>query len=552
MKKNIHSGFFISVLALGVILLRWPVDENQLALEKLGPVIQDDLRLREQVAQHCGNLELVLNSPLERLVKEHLPVPQNDSLRSCTIAAASAQATRFGLRSHWDYQLHIRIPLSKTVAQRHYTVDFPLPIVLWPVGIFLLSLLFQFRPWGLGWTLFSYAALLAGLNLLHLVDEIQNGMQRALSPDQPWTGLFLIAGWVALCQARRMPNRRRRPPRVGPRAHFLNRAFLGFLGLWNPVALTLTGRLLVPFQARVTLLAPFLGLQVAATALSLYLLSFSGNLSEFFWDSAILPRYFTFGALLFILLRHQTPKREAVAWHLPGFWYGVGAVVAVELACWKFSLWESSSTLTRVGLALFVSQLFWIRHLEWRRFFHYASRWGSAVAIAAAVSVLSQQMGVTDLAVSLLDPRIHPTAPALFTFFAGILMGFLTGSFPVAFFALVGTLAKAAQTPLIHAALLDGVLAGLLLSPFSVHNLIPAIQFRMPVRAVVGFRFKQLGFPLLIGTVIYAISALNSVAILRPATFVFLCLLAISTQLKKTSWRVQKYTILPDSHSAGR
>ena len=109
---------------------------------------------------------------------------------------------------------------------------------------------------------------------------------------------------------------------------------------------------------------------------------------------------------------------------------------------------------------------------------------------------------------------------------------------------------KTASVPLVRAALLDGILAGILLSPFSLVNLIPAAQFRIGMGALIAERFRQLAFPLEIGVTIYAIGAINSVGILRPATFVFLCLVAVAYQLRKGAWRFGNYTISPDLHSA--
>ena len=555
MKKTFNSAFFVGVFAVGVILLRWPMDDARLAQKRLGALVQDDLRLRDQVTAACATVGLELNTPLERTLKERLKPSPDGNGTACTIAVAEAHATRFALRSYWDFHVEIRNPSHVALAARRYTLEFPRPLVLWPLLIFGLALVFSFRPWGMGWTLGSYLTLLCGLNLLQLVQKSVAGLAVTFSLDQPWTGLFLLAGWVALCQARRVPseNLRARPPRMTREARWLNRGVLSLVALWNPVAFTLTGRLLVPFQSRVALLSPFLGLQVAAMALSLYLLALD---LQHPWatlgHSLILPRYFTFGALLFVLLHFHGPKREPVAWALPGFWRGIVFVVLFEIGAWAFDISESTSTLTRVGAALFLSQLVWPRYIDWQRAAHYAGRWGAALGIAALVATTSHQLGIADLALSVFDPLIHPSSAALFTFLAGILLGFLTGNFSTAFFALFATLMKTEQTNLIRAALLDGVMAGLLFSPFSVHNLVPSIQFRLPMAAVIAFRFRQLGIPLAIGMGIYALSALNSVAILRPATFVFLCLVAIATQLRKTAWRVGDYTILPSSHNGAR
>jgi hypothetical protein len=138
---------------------------------------------------------------------------------------------------------------------------------------------------------------------------------------------------------------------------------------------------------------------------------------------------------------------------------------------------------------------------------------------------------------------VHPTALVIFTFIAGLVLGFLTGNFSVTFFALFPVLLKPHGNELVKAALLDGILAGTLFSPFSLFNLLPAAQFGTSLQELTTFRFQQLAYPLGIAGAIYAISTINSVAILRPVTFVFLCLVALAFQLKKSKWKLGRFSL---------
>lgn len=332
---------------------------------------------------------------------------------------------------------------------------------------------------------------------------------------------------------------------------WLNRAILGSIGLWNPAAFTIAGRLFLPFQGSVNRIASFFTAQVAAVCLSLYLLAFDINqLQAFMSDSLLLPRYFTFGALIFMFLQHERPKREPITWKLGGFWRSVLCIVAIEAMAFHFRFLEGTSTITRIGAALVISQLLAPVGVRWKSFGREALHWSAMVVLSACIAVLSAQLSVTDLTLLIFDPRIHPTGVVFFTFLSGIVLGFVSGSFAISFFALFATLMKTAAVPLVKAALLDGILAGILLSPLSIHNLLPAAQFGVSMSNLIAYRFKQLAFPLAIGTLIYAVAAINSVAILRPATFVFLCLVAVVAQLKRKAWKLKNYTISLDSRNA--
>ena len=112
-------------------------------------------------------------------------------------------------------------------------------------------------------------------------------------------------------------------------------------------------------------------------------------------------------------------------------------------------------------------------------------------------------------------------------------------------FAMYGFFIRSFDQPLVKAALIDGILAGSMLSPFSLFNLFPAAQFGLDLQDLVRFRIKQLAIPLTISTIIYAVCAINSVAILQPVTFIVLCLLALATRLKRNAWVWRRFSRSP-------
>jgi hypothetical protein len=542
MKYRFNFGFFVSAAACAVILNSVNLGELKFAQHELAPLLQSDIRFRDQVAEKCGTLSAPSGAALDKFILERFPIPARPGTE-CTLLAHSSQITRFRLRSFWDFQVQVRNLSGTPVAERHFAVDFPTTLVLLPLVLFILALIFEFRRWGIGWTAASFVFLLSGGSIIQAFKSLVDAGHTVLAGEQSWTGMFLILFWVAICRARQQVLLTHA---VSPEGKWLNRALIGAIGLWNPVALSLGGRLLLPFRGTFTRVAPFFSFQVLAVVLSVYLLTLgTDGMRGFFAISLWMPRYFTFGTLLFLFLQYEKPKYEPLVWHLPGIWRTLALVGGIELWAYLSPLWDGTSNITRIAIGLVIGQLIWPKNIRWRRVARDMQTWSGALLIGAFMTVLSTQSGVADLVLLALDPRMHPTGTVFFTFISGMALGFVTGGFAVAFFALFMAMMKTASVPLVHAALLDGVMAGILLSPFSVLNLMPAAQFNLSTSAVVAYRVRQLAFPLTIGLLIYAISAITSVAILRPATFLFLCLVAVVIHLKKASWKFGNYTITP-------
>lgn len=539
-------GLLVSSIATGLILFLVPVDDAKVALLRLDHALNLEHTLKADILQRCSSLAGHPGSVEEKFFLDRYAPPRAEGpARPCQVTIEAASYSRFFLRTYSNFLIRVAPDGGRPFFEKNYHVQFPRPLCFFPIALFLLALIFEFKPWGLGCTLGTYLFCLAGGNAIRTTELVVHGTAVTLTADQTFQGLLLILLWLALF----LSGRHTTPvsdAKLKPHERALNRAFSGLIGLWNPTVYTLFGRLFAPLRGTVSRLTPFLDAQLFAGALSLYLLSVDLTKPlEFLEGSLLLPRYFSFSAILFLLLTHFTrrPRRRIVISRVPRVWLAFVSVAIFELVALRVHTFHEWPTLTRVGLALLLSELAWPK-VELKEAMRLFSRWGGVLFLGSFVAVASQRSGVTDLALALAAPKVHPTMYVFFTFLSGLVLGFLTGNFSTSYFTLLLAL-KAHDLPQARAALLDGILAGVLLSPFSLFNLLPSAQFGIHVHKLVAFRWRQLAFPFLIGGVIFAVGAINSVAILQPVTFVFLCLVVVAFQLKKRTWTVGGVTALP-------
>jgi hypothetical protein len=547
-------GFLVSIAATAVILVAIPFDEQKLGFQRVDALLQRETGLREVVANRCGQLVGRSDSTPEKLFLERYAPPVNrDQGESCTLTIVAAQRQRFSLRTYWHYLIQIQSDAKAVLFERHYAVETPCPLVLLPLAVLLLALVFEMPSWGLGWTLGSFVFALSGINLIAAVALAWKSFQLTFSNDPTLPGYLLIAAWLALLLAHRPASG---PPRAPTRREtWGNRIANAVVGLWSPGVYTIAGQLLFPVKSSFARALPFLDTQLVLVGLSLYLFSLDiHHWRDFLRTGVSLPRYFTYTALLFITVSNWSlrPRRQVPIWHREGIWRALAALVVVEGIASQWPPLKSLPTVTRFGAALFASQIVWPMPIDWKRAVMAWLPWAGMILLASFATSLAIQSGAMDMMLVIAEPRIHPIGLVFFTFLAGIAMGFLAGNFSQAFFALFTLMLKSTGQPLVHAALLDGVFAGILLSPFSLYNLVPSVQFRLSHQDLLKFRFKQLMYPLGIGSLIYAVSAVNSVAILRPATFVFLCLAALAFQLRKSYWQIGQHTFSLETGRAPR
>lgn len=552
MKFGRDISFFVAVLLCGLILHLLPFDQERVAGLRLERQwTERGAWMRNQVLSLCDTISSKNDTHFERLFLRWAALDDFSATnpRPCTISIQSANASRFQLKTTWAFHVQVASATQPTVLQANFHVEAPRPLTLLPLLAFALALLFEVHLFPFFAMLALYVFLLAGANLLQAVRMAGSAVWHTVAVDQTFLGLAFIAAWLAATKARAQAASAQPKIESKAREWWVNRTLAGLLGLWSPTIFTMFGKALVPLRGG--LVHPFLDAQFAITAVSLYLFTIDWeSLRQSVVDTMLLPRYFTFAVLL--LFAAQTwlspTRRQHVLWRIPHFWRAVGAVALVEALKYVVPPLTELNSITRFGLALVVSELAWPKGLPWKPAAKSAGPWVAVIFLGIFATVLSLESGICDLALQLVNPRAHPRVLYLATFVGGVTMGFLTGSFSSAFFTLFAYL-QSPHVPLLRAALLDGVLAGLLLSPISLFNLLPAVQFGMSVRKVLLFRFGQLAVPLAIGVMIYAVAAINSVAILRPVTFVFCFLAAMAYHLRKSDWDIRRGTFSPAEHS---
>jgi hypothetical protein len=526
-------------VATGLLLHLVPYDGEKVALYRLQEKLRQEPELTESLTTQCSSLESADNHTASRFFLKNfrLPSPASTARSKCLVLLESTQTQRFFVRNYAHFALAVQDDTGAFVYRRGYDIEFPRPLALLPLAAFLLSLVWGFKPWGLAWTLGTYLLFLGGGNLIRALEFGVKSTLLTFGGSQPLLGTLLVLLWVSLHRSRkdRKPTRHFSPTVEG----WLNRVLSVLAGFWNPAVFTAAAKLFLPFRGSLSRITSFLDAQFFIVCGSLYLLAVDwGNPRSLIVDSLLLPRYFSFAGALFLSLGYWsgTPKKRAIAWHQLRLWRAVGFVAAVQLLTLRLPWLRDISTVTRVGIALILSELVSPKSIAWRSALKGFLPWAGMLLVATFITLQSVQSGVSDLILVLWEPGAHPTAVALFTFLSGVVLGFVTGNFAITFFALYGVLVRSFDQPLVKAALIDGILAGSLLSPFSLFNLFPAAQFGLDLQELVRFRFRQLAVPLTIATIIYAVCAINSVAILQPVTFVFLCLVALAARLKKNAW----------------
>ena len=536
--------FFVTLIASIFLLSLIPEKESRIARIRLGRMLELEGRLKQDIAAACtGPLGTRENSEFEKIFQRFLS-PESEASGSslptkgpCQFTVVAKQENRFSLSSSWRFHFQLRT-VNGNVLDRHYALNTLRPLCLVPLIAFLLSIAFRLSGWGLKAMLVSYVFLLSGMNLIRMLELSLKGALLCLTTDQTFLGFTLILVWLALY--------RQRTEHIVPKheqstiERVTSRLSTSFLGIWNPICFTLLAPLFVSMKGGLKRLSPFLDLQVFIATISLYVLALeSQNILEGMRSSISLPRYFSFAVIIFFAMEHAfSSKGSAVSlFRLPSFLPALVAILCIEGAHHFFLVLDPFNTLTRLGVALLLSELIYPVKKPMPPVYRTLFKWLSILFVSTFVSVISLEAGATEMILVLLDPKIHPSVAILLTFFAGIALGFLTGNFPAALFPLMSfALRKPIAPTLQEAALIDGVLAGILLSPFSLYNLFVSRQAGINIAQVVRHRFHQLFAPLLIGGSIYMVGTLTSVAILQPVTFVFTCLVAFAIRLSKNRW----------------
>ncbi len=552
MKFINEIGFCVGLILIAIILNLLPYPENKVAallLERQWS--QQDSGMRDTVVNHCDALNAKNETAFERLFQGWVGMDASvqEGSRNCRLVIHSAASSRFHLHTTWAVNVQIDSDAGGTLLYRQFQVETPKPLVLLPIAAFLLALVFELSFLNFAVMLVAYFFLLSGANLIRSLNIFADIALITLTANQAFASSALIIVWLAIAKARTDAGVAL-PMESSVLHRTVNRIGSALFGFWNPLLFTLFGKVLVPIRAPWIL--SFLDFQLVLTCLSLYLFSLNfGNLPASVWESLTLPRYFTFTVvLLFVTSLLLKPLRKhRVIWKIPHFSRAIISFVVLESLAYLVPALRELNTLTRFGLAFLLSELAWPVGIPWRAATKIALPWLAILFAGLLTTVAAVELGVVDLALQLLNPRMHPRILYLFTFLAGLGLGFLTGSFSAAFFTLFAFL-QSPPVPLLKAALLDGVIAGLFLSPLSLFNLLPAMQFNMGVRKLLQIRFGQLALPISIAMLVYTIANLTQVSILRPVCFVFCGLLAVAYTLRRSAWKVRHHRSLLATHNA--
>jgi|GEM_PF-5291641 len=540
-KPGLVVGFIVSALALSLVLIAVSFDDRKTALLRLEESLSEDAQFKETIGANCHTLVGRQTSPDEKFILTRYARPSGTEVsQNCLVSIQSSSRSRFGLEGAWNFGIELQSETGTPLFHQDYTVEFPRPRVLIPLALLFLAVIFEFPFWGWTASLVTYLVLVSGGNPLHLLQSLKKTFPVMLQTEGTLPGLLLLCGWVAMA-ANRYPKMRISNPAILRNVQQTKTLSGALLALWNPVAFTLCAPLTLVYRGASHRLSFFFDAQILLAALSLYLLTFDlKELASTLGDNIFLPRYLTLALFLFLLLPQKTTLKNSnrlpIAPH--SLLRAVIFVVAFETLEYLRLIPFATSTLTRLAAALFFSELLWPYGVHWKRAWTSMTKWAGVALLTTWLGVWCLDAGIPQLVLGLIDPRMHPTAMVFFTYLGSMLLALATGSFTASYFPLMIFLSNHQGEPLVHAALLEGILAGLFLSPFSLFNLLPSVQFRLSMKELLALRIQQLGFPLLISTVIYAISAMSSVAILRPVTFIFLCLLGLFIQLKKQQWKV--------------
>jgi hypothetical protein len=528
-----------------VLLLLIPFSQREVATQRLEQELNRAVELRKNIADSCGELLPNENSPLERwFVGKLKPTPStgkslNNS--SCVLKANSTQASQFHLLAQWSLGFEIFMQNSAApIITQTYSTKFPLPLCFLPLLIFILTLPFNFSTYASICFLLFHLLFLSGLNLIQLIKTLPKTTISIVTTDRLFPGLLLFSLWFAL---RPVSERKRARNPNGTVEALVNSFFTNLIGIWNPILYTLLGPMLFNYGTETKKIRLFFNTQLMIWTLSLYVLGLELSNVYSVFNTFLTPRYLSFSIIfyLFTAIIPQIPNPQPLIWETKHFWKYLIVVTIVEILGFLFPELRSIPTLTRLAL-VFLLVDFSQSHLEkWNSIFN---RWKGplmVLIISSSVAAFSSEVGAIDLVAAICDPKKHPTAILPFTILSGFLLGFLTGGLTSPFFILVSQMIQAYPNPLIRAALFDGVLTGLMFSPFSLFNLYPSVQYKISLQKILQTRTKQLALPMGMGLLIYFVGTVTTLGVLPPVCFVFCCLTIVTYKLKQSRWKISMF-----------
>lgn len=547
----VASSLIGTLLLLSISFSSW-----EIASQRLEPEVSRAIDIQRVITSQCVALLTNQNTPLERwFIEKLLPSPlvlPKTNAHSCVLRAHSVHVSRFALFSQWNLGIEIFSDSSvQPILSRSFSTSFPLPLSFLPLLIFMMMIPYGVSNFGCLALLLSYFLFLSGLNLIPLIKNLPKFAVNIITTDRLFPGLFLLSFWLAM---RPLSERRKARSPLSVLENLVNSLLTHLVGIWNPIFYTLLGPLFSSSQDELKKLKPYLNVQLLILTLSLYVYGLELSNIYSVVHTFLTPRYLSF-SIIFCFATYlvpQMPSSNPVIWKLPNFGKYMAVIGFLEFTGFLIPEIRSIPTLTRIGLAFLIVEFaqFRIEPLS-----KILTRWKAplfALLISSLIATVTSELGAVDLIISICHPKKHPSAVLPFTLISGFLLGFISGGLSFPFFTLVSSMVQSFPSSLIRAALFDGVLAGLMLSPFSLFNLLPSFQNNISLPTILGQRFRQLLVPLIMGTVIYLVGTVTNLAILPPVCFVFGCLIIITARLKKSRWKISRFDVAAhsDQHSA--
>ncbi len=533
--------WLLAILFAGVLLLMIPFSQRELATQRLEQEIGRSVEIQKNIISVCRELIPNENTPLERwFINKIFTGPQTANtanLTSCVLRAKSTHSLRFYILAQWSLGFEVfKISSGASVLKQTFSTEFPLPLSFLPLLTFLIILPFGLSAKSSIVLLLFHFLFLSGINLIQFLKILPKTTINIVTTDRLFMGLLLLSFWLAL---RSLTERQQARTPSNPIESLVNSFISNGLGIWNPLFYTLLGPMIFSLGHKLKNLTVFFNAQLLILTLSLYI--FGLDLSNIYsvFTTFLTPRYFSFAIIFyfFTTLIPSFPSHQPLIWEFKYFWRYFSTIFILEVAGFFIPDFRSIPTLTRIGLAFLLVEFTRFKLDSWIAIFQ---RWKGpllALIISCFTATLSSDLGILDLIISICDPRKHPTAVLPFNLLSGFLLSFVTGGLASPFFILVSQMIQTYPNPLIRAALFDGVLAGLMLSPFSLFNLYPAFQHKIPIQQIIQLRARQLFIPLIMGIVVYFVGTVTTLGILPPVCFVFCCLTVITFKLKKSHWK---------------
>jgi hypothetical protein len=537
--------WLVPIFVAALLLLIIPFSEQEVATQRLDQPLNQELEIQKEIALNCKELLPIENSTLERWFISKLWTPNaiknSTDLPSCTLKAQSAHASSLHLLAQWSLGFEVwSNSTQKVLLGKTFSTSFPLPLCFLPLLAFIFFLPSSTAIVVSCLALLSYFLFLTGLSPIQLFKILPKTALSMVTTDRLFPGFLIFSLWLAL---KPVSERNRVRLASNKLEMLLNSALTHLLGVWNPFLYSLMSPLFFPLGREFKKLRYFFNSQILILALSLYLFGIEITHLSASLSYLITPRYLSLSILFYYLLNllPSHPAHQPLLWEFQNAGKYAGWIVVTEILALLIPSVRFVPRLTRIGLVFLLVDLSQINLDGLKAIFQ---RWQfplMALLISAGIGSLTAEVGALDLVISICDPKKHPNALLSFTLLSGFLIGLLTGGLTSPFFVLVSQMMQNYSAPLLRAALFDGVLLGVMFSPFSLFNLYPALQHGISLQRLLKLRARQLWVPLLMGLVIYFVGTVSVIGILPPACFVFGCLTVITFKLRQLNWKLGRF-----------